>query len=170
MATSSESTRGASSSCSKLLTNPKSQSLTKSEELYFNSWSWVVCCWFWYRGGSAVRSGGTWVLCRVDKWWSGYVNFQGCFNCISDDLPYDWVQISLHKLENEVEITAVVGFYRPLQFYDVCVLKLMQDWDLPIGSLGIDVVLKGIKDFLQSVFAVCLSMYDLPDMSVGATP
>lgn len=79
------------------------------------------------------------------------------------------MQVGLHILENEVEISWVVGLDDPLEFDDVDVFELMQDGHLSVGSLRVYIILKGVENFLESVFFSRLFVNNLPDVAVGAT-
>lgn len=79
------------------------------------------------------------------------------------------MQVSLHILENKVEIACIICFDDPFQFDYVEVVELMQNRNLAVGSLSIYIILKSVKYFLESIVFSWLFMYDSPHMSIGAT-
>ena len=56
-----------------------------------------------------------------------------------------------------------------MQFDDIVVFQFMQNGNLAISSLGIDVIMEGIKDLLQGSFHTCLLICDFPDVPIGST-
>ena len=61
--------------------------------------------------------------------------------------PDESVEINIHKLEKDVYISFIVGFYNLLEFDNVGMFKLLQKHNLAICSLCIRWVLEGIKIF-----------------------
>ena len=57
------------------------------------------------------------------------------------------MKICFHELKQQIDIFVVVCANRFKQFYDVGVLKLFEDLDLAVGTLGVSCVLKSIKNF-----------------------
>lgn len=58
------------------------------------------------------------------------------------------MKICFDQFEYHIEIFVVVGLDDSLQPHDVGVVELVQDGHFPIGSLGIDFVLKGVEHLL----------------------
>ena len=86
---------------------------------------------------------------------------------IFEDLLSDSVvEISLHEFEYQIEIFVILGPNDIVHFDDVGVGQFMQIYDLAIGSLGVDRVLKGIEYFFQGQGLVCFAVDDLPNVSV----
>lgn len=90
-----------------------------------------------------------------------YVDF------FEDAFGDDVMQISLHKLEKQVDILVVIGSNGIVQFYNVGVIQLFEDLNFAIGALGISGVLKCIEYFLESEYLFGGLLLDLPDVSVG---
>lgn len=86
-----------------------------------------------------------------------------------DVLAYQGVQVDVHVLENQVNVLVVVGFYYLLHHDDVGVAELLQEHDLPVRSLGVSGVLKGIEIFLQGVHCLLLSIHHLPHVTICPT-
>ena len=61
--------------------------------------------------------------------------------------PDEGVEIDIHKLEENVDISFIVRFYNLFEFDDIGMFELLQEHDLAIGSLCIRWVLEGIKIF-----------------------
>jgi hypothetical protein len=59
------------------------------------------------------------------------------------------VHVSLHVLEQEVDVAVVLGFVDFVEGDDVRMLQLFQDADLAVGSLGVGRVLECVEDFFQ---------------------
>jgi hypothetical protein len=47
------------------------------------------------------------------------------------------MQVRLHKLESQIDILIVLGAVHLLQLYDVLVVELLQEHDLPVGALRV---------------------------------
>jgi hypothetical protein len=60
------------------------------------------------------------------------------------------MKVCLHELEHKVEILVIFGTDHLVQFYDVGVIKLLEEGDLAEGPLGVGGVLEGIEDLFQS--------------------
>ena len=69
-------------------------------------------------------------------------------NIIADSI----VQIGLHILENEVHVFIVFSSYGFMQFDDVCMFSLLQNFYLSESSLCISGVLKSIEYFFKSKY------------------
>ena len=78
------------------------------------------------------------------------------------------MEICFHEFEEQVDIFVVIGADSIMQLDDVGVLELLQNLDLPVGSLGISGVLKGIEDLLQSHHLLRPLVLHLPHVPVRA--
>lgn len=79
------------------------------------------------------------------------------------------MEINVHMLKDQVDVLIVLGANGLLQGDDITVLELPKEHDLPVGSLRISGVRKGIEVFLQRLDHLRLAVDDLPDVPVGAT-
>ena len=55
-------------------------------------------------------------------------------------VPYDRKQISLHQLEDQIQILLVIGSQHLMQFYYVRMRYLLQNLDLSVRTLRINIV------------------------------
>ena len=78
------------------------------------------------------------------------------------------MQVRLHELEHQVQVTSVLRFYRPLQLHHVLVIQLVQDRHFPVSTLRVDVVLEGIENLFERVLAAASFVEHFPDVAVGA--
>jgi hypothetical protein len=85
------------------------------------------------------------------------------------DLPDDIVEVALHDLENQVQISSIVSLDHPLHLHYVLMIELVKDTHLSIGPLGIYIILKCIKDLLQGVLSARLSVDDFPNVTISST-
>ncbi len=79
------------------------------------------------------------------------------------------MQIRLHILKKQVQILVILSLDDSFKLYDVWVVKLMQDGDLSICSLSIDIVLKRVKYFFESICYFSRLFDNFPYMSIGTT-
>lgn len=79
------------------------------------------------------------------------------------------MKVSLHELEDKVEILIIFSPDDLVQFDDVGVVELLQERNLSKGALSIGGVLESIEDLFQcqgiSWFFIC----NFPDVAVGTT-
>ena len=87
-------------------------------------------------------------------------------NIFEDVFGYDVVEVSFYELEDQIHIFIIISFDGFVQFDDVGVLDLTQDFDLSVGALGISGVLEGIEDLFQGVCFFGVFFLDFPDMAV----
>lgn len=78
------------------------------------------------------------------------------------------MQISFHELENQVEILVILGTDDLVQLYDVRVIQLVQECDLPERALCIGRVLEGVEYLFEGQHLACALICHPPDVSVGS--
>jgi len=67
---------------------------------------------------------------------------------LEDALRDDVVQVCLHELEQQVYVLVVVRADGVHQLYDIGVVQLLQDLDLPVRALRVGRVLECVENFL----------------------
>lgn len=77
-----------------------------------------------------------------------------------DASPDHGVEVGLHKLENEVDITIVFGAMDVVEFDDVRVIEFIEEHDLAEGALRVGGVLKGVENLLESDGRVLAPLVD----------
>ena len=83
-------------------------------------------------------------------------------------LPNQCVQIDVHKLEHEINVSFVLGFDYFLQRDYVRVLDFVEEHHLAVGALGVCWVLEGIEIFFQGVDSFVFFVDNFPHDSVGS--
>jgi hypothetical protein len=84
-------------------------------------------------------------------------------------LSHQGMQISLHMLENQVQVLIVLCFDDRFELYYLWVVYLMQDSYLSICSLRIDIVLKRVEYFLKCVGLFWRFLNYFPNVPVSST-
>ena len=54
-----------------------------------------------------------------------------------------------------------------MQFDDIGVIQFVEDRDLSIGALSIDIIVKGIENFFESMFLTGVPADHLPNMAIS---
>ena len=86
---------------------------------------------------------------------------------LEDAGPDDGVEVSLHVLEDQVDVPVIVSLQHVQQLDDVLVpMQLLQEHDLPEGPLGISGILEGIKDLLEGHCLPSLLVDSLPHYTI----
>jgi len=86
-----------------------------------------------------------------------------------DVRPNDCVQIRVHKVEDEINVSVIFSSNNILQSNDVLMAgQLLQKDDFAESSLGVSGVLKGVKVFLESDDFFCSLVNGLPNDTVGS--
>ena len=79
------------------------------------------------------------------------------------------IEISVHVLEDEIDVAGGEGGEHLVQFDYVGVIDLFQDGDLTEGSLGIGAVLEGLEDFFEGEeLGGLIEFGHFPNMTVGS--
>ena len=78
------------------------------------------------------------------------------------------VEICLHKLKNEINISVVFCLYCIVYFYDVAMIDLPQYFNLSVGPLRVCGVLEGVKYFFKCVYFFSVFFLDLPNVPVSS--
>ena len=77
------------------------------------------------------------------------------------------VEISLHELEDQVEVLVVVSLDDVVEANHVGVVQLVQIANLSVGPLCIDRVLKSVEDLFQSQGLTSPAVCHLPNVPIG---
>lgn len=77
------------------------------------------------------------------------------------------MQIGFHKLKQKVNVLVVIGSDSIVQFYDVWMIQLFEDFDLAIRPLCVSCVLKRIEYLLKGEDSFGLFLLYLPNMSIS---
>lgn len=78
------------------------------------------------------------------------------------------IEVSVHELEDEVNVAGWEGGENLVEFDDVWVVDLFEDGDLSESPLGVGAVLEGFKDlFKREEFGGFVWFGDLPNVAVG---
>ncbi len=80
----------------------------------------------------------------------------------------DVVQISLHKLKDQINVLVIIGPEGVIELDDIGVFGLFEDLDLAVGALGIGGVLEGVKNLFEGVYFFIVFLLDFPDVAIGA--
>lgn len=80
------------------------------------------------------------------------------------------IEIWLHVLEYQVDVTIVWGVMNGVEGNNVRMLQLPQNWDLSEGALSISGMLERIKYFLQSYNPVGVFALSFPNLPIGSLP
>ena len=78
------------------------------------------------------------------------------------------VQISLHKLKDQINVLVIIGPEGVVELDDIGVFSLFEDLDLAVGALGIGGVLEGVKNLFEGVYFFIVFLLDFPDVAIGA--
>ena len=88
---------------------------------------------------------------------------------LEDVGPDDSMQVSIHEIEHEVDITIVFGSNHVLQSdYILMTRQLLQKDNLAEGPLGIRSILESVEVLLQSNDLLRPLINGLPDDTVGS--
>ena len=79
------------------------------------------------------------------------------------------MKVWLHVLKDQVKISLVSGFDDFMEFNDMFMFHLVEEWDFSVGSLCIGGVLEGVKDFFKGKCLMGFFIGHFPDMAVGST-
>lgn len=89
---------------------------------------------------------------------------------LENAFSYDVMEVCLYKLEDQVNISIVVRLDGFIEFNDVRVLDLSEDFDLSICTLGISSMLEGVEYFLEGKYLFGRFLFHFPHMTVSSRP
>lgn len=88
---------------------------------------------------------------------------------LQDVGPDNCVQVRVHEIENQVDITVVFGSDDVLESNDVFVpIKLLQEYDLSESTLGICCILEGVEVLFKGHDLFGPFVNGFPDNTVGS--
>ena len=82
---------------------------------------------------------------------------------------YDNMEISLHKIKDEIQILIVLGFDNVEKSYDIIMaIELLKEHDLAECSLCISCIMKGVEYFFEGYDSFEFAVDGLPHYTVSA--
>lgn len=82
---------------------------------------------------------------------------------------YHSMQISIHEVEDKVDITVIFGANDVLKSDDIFMTReLLEEDNLSEGALGVSCILKGVKILLQSDDLFCLFVNGFPHDTISS--
>lgn len=94
------------------------------------------------------------------------IDYVSNVNILEDALSNHVVQICLHKLEYEVNISIIVSLDGIVELYYVDVVDLPKDLDFSVCPLSIRCVLEGVEYFFEGKYFFGMFFLDLPDVPI----
>ena len=95
------------------------------------------------------------------------IDYESDVYVLKNILGYDIVQICLHKLKYQVNVLAIICSQSIIKLYYIRVLCLLQNFNFTVCALSISGMLKGVKDFFESVDFFGGFLLYFPDMTIG---
>lgn len=83
--------------------------------------------------------------------------------------PYDYMQISFHKVKHQIKVFIIFGFYYVQQSnYVIVPIQLLQEHNFTEGSLCVSRVMEGVEYFFEGHDSFQLSIDGFPHNTIGA--
>ena len=79
------------------------------------------------------------------------------------------VEIRFDKFENQIQIFVILSLEYVMELDDIIVFELRKEHDFAVGTLSVSGVLESIENLFKRKYLSSFFIWDLPDVSVGAT-